>query len=273
MNATFRSRINMLPMPLKMKIGELSEQYGLRPSSKREILLDALDKSKIEWTEIGTGTNRFCFRHDSYVFKTALDLEGIADNAQEWAMTKRLKNVPMTHEITRGRHLMVASYIPALTSFQDMQLYSTQIKEILSRWNSEGYLLGDVGIAAENYANWGALNKKAYCIDSAYIFPATCNLFGCRCGNTRMIPSDGTYTSYKCTACGAIYTDRELRSRISSEERIKLFEDSTGLLLTQPLEEHEVDNSYSYDDRQYAADEFQSALNLVQGKHFDGIKY
>ena len=49
----------------------------MRASTKRDKAIEALRESEIEWTEIGTGTNRLIFRYDTFAFKLALDEEGM----------------------------------------------------------------------------------------------------------------------------------------------------------------------------------------------------
>lgn len=245
MKAEYMSRIHLLPLEVRMKFGELPYQYGMRASTKREKAIEALNESGIDWTEIGTGTNRFIFRYDTYAFKLALDEEGMADNMQEWAICKPLKDVAFAHEISRRGHLLVASYVPAFTSFTEMNFYQDEIVKILKRWTDEGYVLGDVGLVSETYANWGLSNGKPKCIDYGYIFPASLNLFGCVCGSHRMVPLNKTYAEYKCQDCGRRYTDRDLRSRISTEQRIELFKNVRGIEMHSPKEMHEVDDQYA----------------------------
>lgn len=269
MEATYLSRFHTLPMDLRMRLGELPYQYGMRASTKRERAIDALHKSRIDWTEVGTGTNRFIFRYDSFAFKLALDEEGMADNIQEWAICEPLKDVSYSHEISRKGHLLVASYVPAFTSFTEMMFYQTEIVKILDRWNSEGYVLGDVGLIAENYANWGLWNGKPVCIDYGYIFPSSVDLFGCVCGSHRMAPVNKTYAEYKCLDCNRRYTDRDLRSRISTEERIRLFKNVKGIQMTSSEEKHQCSDKYMSKNRipEYPS-EWDNVYNIIKGEHF-----
>lgn len=235
--ATFRSRLNALPLDLKVSLGEVSYQKGMMASSRRRRCLEVLDKTGIEYREVGTGTNRFIIKYDGYVIKIALDREGIADNKQEWVMSGLTQpgSAP-AHEVTKGGHLLVASYAPAFASWQDMCIpkYRSEIKKILKDWSTK-FLLGDVGLSPKNYANWGLLDGRPVCIDYAYLFPSTINLFKCYCGSTNVYP-DSEYVSYKCIDCGREFEDREIRARISLEERLKMFDDVTGYGLTKEFE-------------------------------------
>lgn len=225
MLANFRSRLNDLPKEVRYGLGEVSYQIGMTPSARRERAIQVLKSHNIPFKDIGTGTNRWIIRFEGYAIKIALDREGIADNRQEWVMSSMLApHVAPAHEISRGGHLLVASYAPAFSSYSEFMMWRTTIADILEKWGSR-YLLGDVGITQINYANWGMLNGKPVCIDYAYIFPVAMDVFTCVCGNKEMTFTDRTFTEYRCTnpECRTIYTDRELRAKISQKERLDLF--------------------------------------------------
>ena len=238
----FRSRLNQLPYELRVKLGEVSYQKQMFATQRKDTVVKLLRDYGIEFTELGTGTNRFIVKYEGYALKIALDQEGVADNKQEWVMSSLLSpHVAQTHEISKGGHLLVATYAPAYTSFSEMRLQENTIRKILKSWSSR-YLLGDVGITSINYANWGVLNGRPVCIDYAYIFPVSMDIFECVCGNKDMTFTGNDFTTYKCTKCSATYTDRELRTRISNEERLKLFSDvsASGIEMTQAYEEHDA---------------------------------
>lgn len=240
----FRSRIMALPFEARYKIGEVAYQKGMRATSRKNRVIEILKEYNIPFTEVGTGTNRFIVRYDGFALKIALDKEGIADNKQEWVMSGMLApNVATAHDISKGGHLLVADYAPAFTSYQEMTFYDTQIRKILENWGSR-FLLGDVGFNRVNYANWGLLGGKPVCIDYAYIFPASMDLFKCNCGCKRMKFVDDTFSAYKCTECGREYQDRELRCKISQDERLKLFNSVEGLVMHNATEKHMVPEKY-----------------------------
>jgi DNA-directed RNA polymerase subunit RPC12/RpoP len=60
-----------------------------------------------------------------------------------------------------------------------------------------------------------------------------------------MVPLNKTYAEYKCQDCGRRHTDRDLRSRISTEQRIELFKNVRGIEMHSPKEMHEVDDQYA----------------------------
>lgn len=261
----FRSRLNALPIDLKVKIGEVSFQKGMLASSRKNKVLEALKEYNIPFLEAGTGTNRLIIKYDGYAIKIALDKEGIADNKQEWAMSSELQpGAAKAHEISKGGHLLVSSYRPAFTSHSEMFAYSKSIKEILKRWGSR-FLLGDVGLTRINYANWGlSPSGQPECIDYAYIFPASARTFKCICGCETMTFTDTTYSSYKCPECGHHYEDRELRNRISQSERIRLFENIKGIEMRDAIETHIIDPKYiKHDTNPDAPDLYDVALNVA----------
>ena len=242
-NRTFRSRLNALPLDLKCEIGEIPLQKGLRPSSRKDRVKTLFKDYNIDFTEIGTGTNRFIVKYDGYALKIALDHEGVADNMQEFAMCDTLMpHVAYAHEISRGGHLMVASYCPAFSTHAEMWSHNAYIRNVLTGW-SKRCLLGDVGLTSHNYANWG-LGGRPVCIDYAYLFPASLDMFKCICGNRTMTFANGDFSTYKCTKCGKLYEDRELRARISRDERMRLFNNVKGINMTEEFESHPVDPKY-----------------------------
>ena len=84
----FRSRLNTLPVDLKVKIGEVSFQKGMLATSRRDKVIELLTEYQIPFQNVGTGTNRHIVKYDGYVIKIALDREGVADNKQEWVMSE-----------------------------------------------------------------------------------------------------------------------------------------------------------------------------------------
>lgn len=130
-------------------------------------------------------------------------------------------------------------------------------------------MLGDVGLSSYNYANWGLSPEgKPVCIDYAYIFPASLDLFKCICGNKTMT-LDGNFSEYKCTKCGHKYQDRELRAKISQQERLRLFSNVPGMHMTEEYQSFEVDPKYiEYVYNPDAPDPYDSAMEVVD--HLNG---
>lgn len=216
-----------LPKAFRCELGELSCQKGMLPPSRKAEAVHLFKKYNVEFIEVGTGTNRFITKYDGYAFKIALDKEGIADNKQEYAICDRLgPGAAYSYEISKGGHLMFAQYCGAFTSYQEFWNKRGEIIPILKDWSTK-FLLGDVGISKINYANWGLFGNKSKCIDYAYLFPADLKLFQCLCGEYNMGLTDNTFTQYKCLCCGRVYRDRDLRQRVTPEERMRLLANAT----------------------------------------------
>lgn len=262
----FRSRLNTLPIDLKMKIGEVVFQEGMLPTHRRDMVIGHLEKSGIQFNNSGTGTNRHIIKYDGYAVKIALDIEGIADNRQEFAVCDALSpHVAYSHEISKGGHLLVASYCPAFTSYSEMYSYSHTIKNILSDW-SKRHLLGDVGLTKKTFANWGLdPSGKPVCIDYAYLFPASLDLFMCFCGSKDIQFTDYTYSAYKCQKCNYEYKDQDLRMKVATtQERIRLFENVKGIIMREAYEQHPIESRYVLaETNPDAPDLYQSALNMT----------
>lgn len=258
MEQIYRSRLNSLPVDLKEEIAEYVLQWGMTATNRRLGILDTFKKHGIHVDELGTGTNRLIVRYQGYALKIALDNEGIDDNRQEWVMSERLyPHIARSHEISGGiiqkddgsmeiigGHLLVATYVPALSSYGEMMRYQTQIRRILELFSKDN-LLGDIGINRKNFANWGLLNGKPVCLDYAYVFPADMKLFKCTCGSDNLEIIRDTYSSYRCKKCQKVFTDSELRARISNQKRHQLFSKVEGISMTQEYETHEVDPKYT----------------------------
>lgn len=256
MEQMYRSRLNSLPVELKRDIASYVLQWGMTATNRRLGILEAFKKHGVRVDELGTGTNRLIVKYQGYALKIALDDEGVDDNRQEWVMSERLHGIAPAHEISGdvihnddgsldiiGGHLLVASYAPAFATWAEMLSYQRQIRKILSSWAPHN-LLGDVGITKKNYANWGLLNGKPVCIDYAYIFPAEWKLFKCICGNDNLNIMTDSYSSYKCPKCGKVFTDSELRSRISNNKRHELFSKVEGIKMSKEYEMHDVPMKY-----------------------------
>ena len=257
MEQVYRSRLNVLPVDLKTDIASVIFQWGMSANHRRTQILDAFQDHHVKVTELGTGTNRLVVKYDLYALKIALDNEGIDDNRQEWVMTDRLipyvaeaheisgdiiRSDDDTYEITGG-HLLVAAYVPALSSYGEMLQHQTDIRKILKELSKDN-MLGDVGMTKKNYANYGIINNQVKINDYAYIYPASIDLFTCvKCGSPELRPNQN-YTGYVCDKCKKEMTDSELRARITNEKRHEMFSKVKGLKLTKEYETFDVDPKY-----------------------------
>ena len=265
----YRSRLNTLPVDLKEEIAEYVLQWGMTATNRRLGILEAFKKYGVRVDELGTGTNRLIVKYQGFALKIALDDEGVDDNRQEWAISELLAPyVPKTYEISGdviykdksceiiGGHLLVADYAPALANWSTMCVYRQQIKKILDEWDSRGFMLGDVGITKKNYANWGLLRGRPVCIDSAYIFPGGYDLFACICGCKELNIVKSDYSSYRCAKCQTVFSDSELRARISNKKRHELFSKVEGIRMVEEYEKHDVDIKFLDKHRKHRSTPF-----------------
>lgn len=263
---TYRSRLMTLPEELRYALGEVSFQKGMLPTSRRDKINELFTQYGIDFKSIGTGTNRHIVKYDGFVIKIALDKEGIADNRQEWVMSDMLApHVAATLEISNGGHLLVAEYAPAFSSYSEMMIRRDSITAILSDW-CKRFLIGDVGLVDKNYANWGVNSAgQPVCIDYAYIFPVSMDLFTCVCGNKSMA-MNSTFSIYQCTKCSRTYEDSALRSTITQQERLKLFDSIEGLKMDSPYKEEYIDidvSDVTKNDPDFP-DAFQSSMDVAE---------
>lgn len=277
----YRSRLNTLPVELKTELASNVLQWGKSPASRADAILQAFKYYNVDVYHAGTGTNRIVVRYNNYALKIALDEEGIADNMQEWAVSPMLSNgVSKSHEISgslvrdennivrmKGGHLLVATYIPPFLTYGEMATHQKQIISTLKKWSSK-FFLGDVGFQQKNFANWGfdSKNNRPVCIDYAYIFPADTNLYKCLHCSSRILEPDSMFTSYSCPVCKKRYEDRELRMRISNEQRIELFSKVKGISMTKEYEKHDISDEYKKNDFDpsdiYSIDEYSLGYDL-----------
>ena len=238
---TYRSRLLELPEQLRCELGEIALQKGMLPTSRRDKINELFNEYKIDFKSIGTGTNRHIIKYDGYVIKIALDKEGIADNRQEWVMSEQLApHVAATFEISKGGNLLVAEYAPAFSSYHEMMLRRDTIVSILTNWCRQ-FLIGDVGIVDKNYANWGINSAgEPVCIDYAYIFPVSMDLFTCLCGCKTLV-MNSSFSEYRCQDCPRTYSDASLRSTITQKERLELFNSIKGIEMNEPTKQVEVE--------------------------------
>ena len=262
----YRSRIMSLPQELREQLAEISFQKGMLPTSRRDRINELFNEYNIDFKSIGTGTNRHIVKYDGYVIKIALDKEGIADNRQEWVMSDQLApNVAESLEISKGGHLLVAEYAPAFSSFSEMMLRRDSIIEILSEW-CKRFLIGDVGLVEKNYGNWGInAQGKPVCIDYAYIFPVSMDLFKCYGCNNKTMVMNSSFSEYTCTNCGRKYEDSSLRATITQQERLKLFSSIEGLEMHEPVisKEIEVDSYDTFRNNPDMPDPYETAFTVA----------
>ncbi len=207
----------------RTEIEFLSRRRDLVNAEKQEELIKLLQNKGIEnIVPLGPGTNRYAFKLDGFVIKVATDHDGKIDNLKEFKMAKRLyPYVTKTYEVSENGTLLVAEYIQPFESYSEMYRYKDQILGILKKLSAV-YLIGDVGLTPNNFANWGLRvgTQDPVCLDFAYVYEVSSELFICRaCHTNSMLAPNETFTELYCTnpACKHRYLFQDIRTRIGND--------------------------------------------------------
>lgn len=210
-------------LDLRVEIEFLSRRRDLVNKEKQEELIKLLQRQGISGiVPLGPGTNRYAFKLDGFVVKVATDHDGKIDNLKEFKMAKRLyPYVAKTYEVSENGTLLVAEYIQPFESYSEMCKYAEKIREILEKLSSV-YLIGDVGITPNNFANWGLRvgTKDPVCLDFAYVYEVSSSLFLCSyCEAHSMLAPNRDFTELHCTnpACGRKYLFEDIRTKIGND--------------------------------------------------------
>ena len=222
MEKILRSLIHeKIPSELRFQLELLSRKRNLINEEKHEKIIELLREFDIKGVvQLGPGTNRYAIKIDGYVVKIATDHDGKVDNLKEFKMAKRLyPYVTKTYEVSENGTLLVAEYISPFSSYSEMAMYADQIRDILTKLSST-YLIGDVGITSKNYANWGlrAGSSQPVCLDFAYVYEVSSDLFVCRKCNSMLVP-DRDFKRLNCVnnSCGQEYSFEDIRAKIGND--------------------------------------------------------
>lgn len=225
MEKVLRSLIHeKFDLETRVELELLSRRRDINNKEKHEEIIKLLQSKNIPGlVPLGPGTNRFAVKIDGFVVKIATDHDGIIDNKKEFKMAKRLyPHVTKIYEVSENGTLLVAEYIQPFASFTEMCRYSERIKEILRELSSV-YLIGDVGITPVNFANWGLRvgdDKEPVCLDFAYVYEVSSELFTCRyCNTNSMLIPNSDFTDLYCVTCGKKYVFEDIRNRIGNDEQ------------------------------------------------------
>lgn len=191
-------------------------------NTKVNKMVELLDKYEVPYTELGPGTNRFAIMIDGYVFKIAMDKDGIRDNLAEFSMGMELQ--PFVTKVYECNGLMIVAEYVTVISKDEFQRSKEEIRQILTHI-SQGYLLGDVGTVTKNFMNWGYRQDGSLVIlDFAYIYRVIGEEMLCsniinekeeQCG--AILEYDDNYHNLICPRCRHKYTFHDIRRRISRQ--------------------------------------------------------
>lgn len=216
-------------------------------NAKVDMFIEALNKYDVEFYELGPGTNRFAVLIDGYVFKIALDKDGIRDNWSEFSMAEELQ--PYVTKVYECNGLIiVAEYVTAISK-EEFNNCKDEIRELLANL-AQSYLLGDVGSITKNFMNWGyRSNRDLVILDFAYIYRIIGDEMICKGVSKEgkvcetMLDYDQDFNNLVCPTCRKKYTFHEIRRRISKDYEQKELEKikETTYLMRTPVAEVDGD--------------------------------
>ena len=200
-----------------MELLKLTMMYDIDNNAKGFEIKRLLTEYCIPYTSLGSGTNRFGILIDGYAVKFALDADGMIDNQREFRYSKILyPYVVKCYEAFPNGLCAVTEYVE-IFNLDSFYRYQDNMKEILS-YISKRFLIGDVGITAKNYINWGIRHngKDEICImDFAYIYDVKYGIFTCSCDNETLLQYDKDFVNFICPRCGRKYTFGEIRRKVT----------------------------------------------------------
>ncbi len=155
--------------------------------------------------ELAPATNRFAVLKGNYVYKFALDADGIKDNINEFDMSEELQPyVTKTYE-TNGL-ITIAEYVNLINQ-KEFENSIPNIREIL-RELSTNYIFSDVGTIPKNFTNWGFRDDNSLVIlDYGYIWRKDPKIMFCtrsKCGGR--LEYTENFDKLYCTNCGTKYS-------------------------------------------------------------------
>lgn len=190
---------------------------GYSNDDKGGVVKELLTKYEVPWAPLGSGTNRLGILIDGYVFKFALDKDGMIDNRREFLYAKVLQpDVIKVYECVPNGLIAVSEYVTAFESSDFANEENrAKMRKILSDV-SDRFLIGDVGFSSKNFGNWGKRTDGSICmLDFAYIYSISYRTFVCKCDDRTMMKYDRDFVNLYCPRCGRKYTFGEIRKRIS----------------------------------------------------------
>lgn len=224
------SRIHQFfPKELLIKLNNICDDVLISDNNtKVDKMVQLFDEYNLPYSELGPGTNRFAIMIDGYVFKIAMDRDGVRDNLAEFSMATELQ--PFVTKIYECNGLIVVAEYVTVISKEEFQRSKEELNQILVHL-SQGYLLGDVGTITKNFMNWGYRPDGTLVIlDFAYIYRVVGEEMLCDnilndgnvCG--AMLEYDENYNKLICPRCRRKYIFHEIRRRINKNYEMKELE-------------------------------------------------
>lgn len=218
-----KSRIlEFLPKDLIIELNSICYDVLISDNNtKVNKMVAALDKYDVDYSELGPGTNRFAILIDGYVFKIAMDKDGVRDNLAEFSLSQELQ--PFVIKVYECNGLIIVTEYVTVISKEEFINNKDEIRHTLS-FLAQGYLLGDVGSVTKNFMNWGFRDDGSLVIlDFAYIYRVLgeemicsgLNSDGSLC--TEILEYDSDFNKLICPRCRKTYTFHDIRRKISRD--------------------------------------------------------
>jgi predicted RNA-binding Zn-ribbon protein involved in translation (DUF1610 family) len=239
--------------------------YDVDNNTKGYELKRLLDEYGVNYSSLGSGTNRFGILIDGYAVKFALDPDGMIDNKREFLYSKRLHPyVVKVYECSEDGLIAVTEYVEVF-NLDAFYQYQKQMRAILSDI-TQSFLVGDVGITGKNYINWGirhTMQGEEICIlDFAYIYDVKYGIFKCTCDNETFLEYDRDFVSFHCPRCGKKYLFGEVRRKVTKKAQNQEIGDITklGYVLDEECKRLPVNPKFSIEEKVEKRDEYKEDL-------------
>lgn len=207
--------------------------------------------------EVGCGTNRIVVSTENkpgYVFKIALDKQGIIDNNLEMELSPKLFPYVTTTYDNIGI-IAAAEHVQVMNRALFNAHWGT-VRNILFTI-AQKYILNDVG--PKSFMNWGIRDdNNVVILDYAYLTRITPQMnfrckakdIGdpCKCGG--LLKYNNDFTEFECVKCGAKFAIGDIAKTVDGEE---LGFNSIGVDKNDEPEEFDFintgnDSRYQYDE-------------------------
>lgn len=205
---------------------------GFQSVEKQKIISDILAEYEVgngdPISQAGPGTNRCAFRLKGYIIKIATDEAGKTDNIHEHRMSHILQpHVTKTYEVSSMGGILICEYVKKMGTADEFFSYSDEVSAILDEI-SPRYLIGDVGLIAENHTNWGLRfnSNEPIILDYAYAYSVHSSLMRCyQCDDRGLLGYSENYSTLICSVCGLKIPFDEIRDKLESNEDWKSSKD------------------------------------------------
>ena len=258
-----------------MDLLKLTMMYDIDNNAKGFEIKRLLNEYGVPYTSLGSGTNRFGILIDGYAVKFALDEDGKTDNQREFLYSKRLyPYVVKCYEAFPNGLCAVTEYVE-IFNLDSFYRYQDKMREILTDI-SKSFLIGDVGITAKNYINWGIRHngKDEICImDFAYIYAVKYGIFKCSCDNETLLQYDKDFVNFICPRCGRKYSFGEIRRKVTRKAQTEEIGDISeiGYNLHSATEELSIDSRFTIDDKK-KKEKILTPNEITIQKYYEDLK-